>query len=99
MPRRLPEKTRLQEERPRNVNTRNRPFQVTFGQKIPITEGQELEVVVDDIGRYGDRTKRIHRFSVFAPQPKIDERLKVKIAKIKRGFALAERISEMGGKN
>ena len=99
MPKWLPGKTRLQEKRPRRVNTRNRQFQVTFQQEVPVTEGQEFEVVIDDIGSHVDGTARMHGFSVFVPQSIIGERLKVRIVKVNRGFALAEKISEMGVEN
>lgn len=98
MPRRLPEKTRLQEGRLRRFSRKRLSFLSAF-QQVPVKEGQELEVVIDDIGSRGDGTARIRGFLIFVPKTKVGERLKVKITAVHRGFALAEKVNEMGGEN
>jgi len=75
MPRRLPEKTRLVERRPRRFMERRFRFG-TFFQPAPVKEGQEIDVVIDDIGSRGDGITRIQGFLIFVPQTKIGERLK-----------------------
>ena len=90
MPRRLPEKTR-------NAGRRSRRFKRRYGSRIPlfhsapVKEGQELEVVIDDIGNHGDGVARIEGYLIFVPQAKIGERLKVRIVKVGRKFAIAEK--------
>ena len=55
-------------------------------------EGQEIDVVVDDIGSRGDGITRIQGFLIFVPKTKVGERLKVKIVSVGRKFAIAEKI-------
>jgi len=77
MPRRLPEKTR---------NAKRK-------QKAPIWKGQELEVVVDDIGTMGDGIARMHNYMIFVPKSKVGERVKVRIVSVGGKFAVAEKIA------
>jgi len=93
MPRRLPEKTRYIERRPRRFRERSLGSR-TFFQPAPVKEGQEIDVVIDDIGSRGDGITRIQGFLIFVPQTKIKERLKVKIVKVKGRFAIAEKVSK-----
>lgn len=94
MPRRLPEKTRYVEGR-RPGRFRERSLRSgTFFQPAPVKEGQEIDVVIDDIGSRGDGITRIQGFLIFVPQTKIGERLKVKIVKVKGRFAIAEKVSK-----
>jgi len=90
MPRRLSEGTRYIERRPRRF--RKREFRSESFQSAPVKEGQEIDVVMDDIGSRGDGVTRIHGFLIFVPQTKIGERLRVKILRVKGRFAIAEKI-------
>jgi predicted RNA-binding protein with TRAM domain len=90
MPRRLPEKTR--HVRPRRVHKRERKYDPLPLQRSPVDVGQEIDVIIDDIGSRGDGITRIQGFLVFVPQTKVGERLKVKIVSIGRKFAIAEKI-------
>ena len=54
--------------------------------------GQEIDVIIDDIGSRGDGITRIQGFLVFVPEAKVGERLKVKIVSVGRKFAIAEKI-------
>jgi len=54
--------------------------------------GQEIDVIIDDIGSGGDGISRIRGFLVFVPETKVRERLKVKIVSVGRKFAIAEKI-------
>ncbi|RLI28982.1 deoxyribonuclease, partial [Candidatus Bathyarchaeota archaeon] len=47
--------------------------------------------VIDDIGSHGDGVARIEGYLIFVPQAKIGERLKVRIVKVGRTFAIAEK--------
>ena len=61
-------------------------------QRPPVKVGQEIDVIIDDIGSRGDGITRIQGFLVFVPETKVGERLKVKIVSIGRKFAIAEKI-------
>jgi len=89
MPRRLPERTRQTERNPGRFG--GLEFRPSL-QPVPVSEGQEMEVVIDDIGSRGDGIVRVQEFLIFVPQTKMAERLKVKIVRVGRKFAIAEKI-------
>jgi predicted RNA-binding protein with TRAM domain len=91
MPRRLPEKTRTVNRRPRRF--KRSKYLSTIFQQIPVSEGQEIEVVIDDIGSKGDGVTRVHDYLIFVPKARIGERLKIKITQVGRKFAIAEKIT------
>ena len=90
MPRRLPEKTKTINRRTRRFERAR--YQTSVFQQIPVREGQEIEVVIDDIGSRGDGITRVQGFLIFVPKAKVGERLKVKIVRVGRKFAIAEKI-------
>lgn len=90
MPRRPPERTR--HVRPRRVHKRQRQYDPIPFQRTPVTEGQEIDVVIDDIGSRGDGITRIQGFLIFVPKTKVGERSKVKIVNVGRKFAIAEKV-------
>ncbi len=94
MPRRLPEKTRTAKRkmRRRGSKKRYRPSK-PFLTKAPIWKGQQMEVVVDDIGSRGDGIARMHNYMIFIPGGKVGERVHVKIVSVGGKFAVAERIT------
>ena len=53
---------------------------------------EELDVLIDDVGRRGDGISRVRGFLVFVPEAKVGERLRVKITQIDNKFAIAERL-------
>jgi len=89
MPRRLPERTRQTERNPRRFG--GMQFHPSI-QPIPVNEGQEMEVVINDIGSRGDGIVRIQGFLIFVPQTKMGERLKIKILRAGTKFAIAGKI-------
>jgi 23S rRNA (uridine2552-2'-O)-methyltransferase len=91
MPRRLSEKPR--HVRPRRQHKRERKFDAIPFQPVPVRKGQEIDVVINDIGTRGDGIARIQNFLIFVPQVKVGERLKVKIVSVGKKFAIAEKIS------
>ncbi len=93
MPRRLPEKNRQSKRRSRHFRGRRYRSAPIF-QSAPVKEGQELEVVIDDIGSRGDGVSRIQGFLIFVPNSKIGERIRVRIVKVERKFAIAEKIND-----
>ncbi|UCF59031.1 MAG: TRAM domain-containing protein [Candidatus Bathyarchaeota archaeon] len=90
MPRRLSEKPR--HVRPRRKHKRERKFNAIPFQPVPVRKGQEIDVVINDIGTRGDGIARIQNFLIFVPQVKVGERLKVKILSVGKKFAIAEKI-------
>ena len=91
MPRRPPEKTRRAPKR-KSREKRTRKYEPIPFQGTPVKAGQEIDVIIDDIGSRGDGITRIHGFLVFVPEAKVGERLKVKIVSVGRKFAIAEKI-------
>ncbi len=91
MPRRLSEKPR--HVRPRRKHKRERKFNAIPFQPVPVRKGQEIDVVINDIGTRGDGIARIQNFLIFVPQVKVGERVKVKIVSVGKKFAIAEKIS------
>lgn len=94
MPRRLPEKTRNAQRKPRRFGSKSRfrPSRPLF-QSAPVKENEEIEVVIDDIGSRGDGIARIQGFLIFVPRSKIGERVKVRIVSVSSKFAVAEKIA------
>ncbi|MEM2546188.1 MAG: TRAM domain-containing protein [Candidatus Bathyarchaeia archaeon] len=94
MPRRLPEKTKIIQRKPRRFGSSRRfnPEKPLF-QVTPVKENDELEVVIDDIGSRGDGIARIQGYMIFVPRSKVGERVKVRILSVGGKFAVAERIS------
>jgi len=90
MPRRLPDKPR--HVRPRRFQKREKTYSPIPFQGAPVKIGEEIEVVIDDIGSRGDGVTRIQSYLIFVPKAKVGERLKVKIVNTGRKFALAEKI-------
>jgi predicted RNA-binding protein with TRAM domain len=92
MPRRLSQKAR--HVRPRRFRKREKKYNAIGFQRAPVKKGQEINVVIDDIGSRGDGITRIQNFLIFVPQTKVGERLNVKILKVGRKFAIAEKIKQ-----
>jgi Predicted RNA-binding protein, contains TRAM domain len=93
MPRRLPEKRKYVERKPRRFESRRFISDKPLFQKVPVKENQELEVVIDDIGSRGDGIARIQGYLIFVPNSRVGERVKVRITSVGGRFAIAERIS------
>ena len=90
MPRRPPEKTR--HVRPRRVHKREQKYEPLPFQRTPVKVGEEIDVVIDDIGSRGDGITRVQGFLVSVSKAKVGERLRVKIVSVGGKFAIAERI-------
>ncbi len=89
MPRRLPERTRQMERNPRRFG--GLKFHSPL-QPIPVGERQEMEVFIDDIGSRGDGIVRIRGLPIFVPQTKMGERPEIRVVRVGRKFAVAEKI-------
>jgi len=91
MPRRVPERTRRASKR-KSREKRTRKYEPIPFQRAPVEVGQEIDVIIDDVGSRGDGITRIQGFLVFVPETKVGERLKIKIVSVGRKFAIAEKI-------
>jgi len=63
-----------------------------FSRSSPVKEGDQIDVLIDDIGSRGDGVARIGGFLIFVPRSRTGERLRVRISKVSKNFAVAERI-------
>lgn len=94
MPRKLPEKVRKSSRKLRKRGSKKRyRTSKPFLQKPPLWKNQELEVVIDDIGREGDGIAIIQGYRIFVSGTTVGERVKVRIVSVGSKFAVAERIT------
>ena len=94
MPRKLPEKARRPGRKSRRFGKQVLYLSSPFS--APVKEGQKIDVLIDDIGSSGDGIARIRNFPIFVPKTRVGERLRVRIVKVERRFAIAERLSQKG---
>ena len=92
MPRKLPEKARRLERRSRRFGKQR--LHPTSTSLAPVEESQKIDVFINDISSRGDGITRIQNFPIFVPKTKVGERLKVKIIKVGRKFAVAEKLNK-----
>jgi len=93
LPRRLPEKRFERKERREHKFGTTRPFFSNISTRpAPVSKGEEHEVTVQAVGRKGDGIAKIQGFTVFIPEAKQGERMKVKILDVRANFALASRV-------
>jgi predicted RNA-binding protein with TRAM domain len=57
----------------------------------PVEEGKTYDVKIEDIGRDGDGIARVEGFVVFVPDTAVGDELKIKITKVGRRVAFAEK--------
>ncbi|WP_048055543.1 TRAM domain-containing protein [Methanotorris igneus] len=69
-----------------NRNKRN------MDRNVPVKEGQEYTVMIEDMGRGGDGIARIEGFVVFVPDTKKGDTVSIKITSVKSKFAFAEKV-------
>jgi len=60
--------------------------------RIPVVEGKEYEVTIEDMGRGGDGIARVEGFVIFVPNTTKGETLTVRITAVKDRFAFGERV-------
>ena len=56
----------------------------------PISEGEEYDVKIEDLGRDGDGITRIEGFVVFVSGAKVGDEVKIRINSVRRNFGFAE---------
>lgn len=60
----------------------------------PVSEGEQYEVTIEDTGRKGDGIAKIDGLVVFVPDTKVGDTVSVRINKVGRSAAFAEKIDE-----
>ena len=98
MPRRSPSSWREREPRRRQRSFRSYPKSYSGLSErpmrpSPVEEGHEYDVTVESIGSRGDGIAKIQGFIIFVPGAKIGDNLKVRIATVRRNFAIAEPVA------
>ena len=56
----------------------------------PISEGEEYDVKIEDLGKSGDGIARIEGFIVFVTGAKVGDEVKIRITSTRSNFAFAE---------
>ena len=60
----------------------------------PVEVGETYEVTIEDIAKEGDGIARVKGFVIFVPNTVVGEDVSIKVSKIMRNFAFAEKIEE-----
>lgn len=58
----------------------------------PVTVGETYDVSIDDIAKEGDGIARVEGFVIFVPGTKVGDKVKIKVSKVMRKFAIAEKV-------
>ena len=58
----------------------------------PVKAGEEHEVTIEEISRRGDGIAKIQGFVIFVPGTKVGDRVKIRITRVSRRYATAERV-------
>ncbi|MBP2144319.1 putative RNA-binding protein with TRAM domain [Methanococcus voltae] len=59
---------------------------------IPVKQGEQYNVTIEDMGKSGDGIARIDGFVIFVPEAQKGEEVAIKVTAIKEKFAFAEKI-------
>ncbi len=59
----------------------------------PVKVGESYDVSIDDIAKEGDGIARVEGFVIFVPQTKVGDKVKIKVNKVMRKFAIAEKVA------
>jgi len=60
----------------------------------PVEAGESYEVTIEDLAREGDGIARVKGFVIFVPQTSVGDEVTVKVTKVMRKFAFAEKVEE-----
>lgn len=60
------------------------------GNNIPVKEGREYKVKIEDTGRDGDGIARIEGFVVFVADAKVGEEVTIRVNSVRMKFAFAD---------
>jgi len=63
-----------------------------YQEKIaPVKVGESYDVSIDDLAKEGDGIARVEGFVIFVPQTKVGDKVTIKVNKVMRKFAIAEK--------
>ena len=63
-----------------------------YQEKIaPVKVGETYDVSIDDVAKEGDGIARVEGFVIFVPQTKVGDKVTIKVNKVMRKFAIAEK--------
>jgi predicted RNA-binding protein with TRAM domain len=57
----------------------------------PVKVGESYDVSIDDVAKEGDGIARVEGFVIFVPQTKVGDKVTIKVNKVMRKFAIAEK--------
>ncbi len=57
----------------------------------PVEVGETYEVTIEDIAREGDGIARVEGFVIFVPQTQVGDTVNIRITRVLRKFAFAEK--------
>jgi predicted RNA-binding protein with TRAM domain len=64
-----------------------------FQERIaPVKAGETYDVSIDDLAKEGDGIARVEGFVIFVPGTKVGDKVKIKVNKVMRKFAIAEKV-------
>lgn len=63
-------------------------------QSAPVTVGETYEVSIENIAKEGDGIARVEGFVIFVPDTKVGDNVTIKVNKVLRKFAFAEKVEE-----
>ncbi len=64
---------------------------------VPVKEGEELDVKIEGIAAKGDGVAKKDGFVIFVPGAQLNEEIRIKITKVARKVAFAEKIGDAEG--
>ncbi len=60
--------------------------------EVPVVEGGVYDVVIQGVGREGDGLAKVEGFVVFIPDTQLDERVRVRVNRIRGTVGFAEKV-------
>lgn len=58
----------------------------------PVTVGETYDVSIESIAKQGDGIAKIEGFVIFVPGTKVGDKVKIKVNKVLRKFAFADKV-------
>lgn len=58
----------------------------------PVDAGETYDVSIEDVAREGDGIARVEGFVIFVPDTKVGDKVTIKVSKVMRKFAFAEKV-------
>jgi predicted RNA-binding protein with TRAM domain len=65
----------------------------------PVSEGEELDVMIESVGGKGDGVAKIKGFVLFVPKVKKGDNVRIRVTKVLQNVGFAEKIGEAKGRS